>query len=294
MRFDWYQATISEDPQVLVDTLADNLRGEVVQGRAMYGYEHGWEIRTPERTVARVLSGGRNGRPNAWASGDDTDEFVPLVRSLWPATHHVTRMDAAQDFRGAGAWDRLQTVCLKHADDLHLKVNQAGDWYRGEDGRTLYVGSKKSPVFLRLYEKGKQLSSIHRSEGTPPSARADGSAMGLGQIEDPFDPDWVRIEVVVRPSKEVRDHAARVEPEEAWGFSRWTQGVLTDAMGTDVPAVSMRTWRQPDDERAMQFAVRQYGATFERLAAEAGGWSALGEQLGQMHAERMRQKEARE
>src|SRR4051794_33117212 len=92
-RFDWYAATIRDEPRVVLDRLADALGGEVVNGNPKQGYARGDFIRRDGSNVVTVYSGGRNGHPHAFASGDDTDEFVPAVRAMWGPVHHVTRMD---------------------------------------------------------------------------------------------------------------------------------------------------------------------------------------------------------
>src|SRR5689334_11134576 len=151
MRFDWYAATVRDDPSAVLGGLSDALGAEVADGRAMHGYARGFELRRDGSVVARMLAGGRNGNPHVWASGDDTDRLVPALRHLWPNQHRVTRMDAAQDFDGAGTWDRIYAPMLALADERRLRIDQAGDWHRHEAGRTFYVGGRKSAVFARFY-----------------------------------------------------------------------------------------------------------------------------------------------
>ena len=271
MRFDWYAATVQAHPTVVLETLQNALGAEVKATRGMHGYKHGYELVGPAGTVARVLAGGDNGDPHAWASGEDTEAFVDLVRSTWPDEHQVTRMDAAEDFQGPGSWDKLNGECLAIADELRLKVSQAGDYHRLEDGRTLYVGSRKSPTFIRLYEKGKQLRAkvIQGAELIPA--------------------DWVRMEAQIRPQKTAKKAAAYVSPQEAWGFSAWTGELAKRCLDIDVPRVQMNVWREADDERAFHFMVRQYGPMLERLRADLGDWACVGLQLGDAIAKARRE-----
>jgi hypothetical protein len=263
MRFDWYQATIQEAPAVLLDRLSKLLEADPVPARgALHGYKHGFELKKPTGTVARVLAGGINPWPNASASGQDTEPFVNAVRSTWPDHHHVTRMDAAQDFQAPGAFDLLKGECLGIADELRLKVQHAGDWHRGEDGRTVYIGSKSSPVRVRCYEKGKQVLAL----GGPAALEAS--------------PDWVRLEVQVRPQKQARIAAAKATPEEAWGYASFTQQLAHRALSLDVPKIDGRTWRETDDERAFRFMCRQYGPMLRRLLADLGSWECVGLTIG--------------
>lgn len=265
MRFDWYAATIQAPPLEVIGTLKEAFGAEVKSTRGLHGYKEGFDIVGPSGTLAKVLSGGKNGDPHAWASGEDTDQFVELVREVWPDGHTVTRMDSAEDFQGGGleTWEKLNNACLSVADSLRLKVSQAGDYHRLEDGRTLYVGSRKSPVFIRLYEKGKQL-------------RAKVS-YGAELIPD----DWCRLEAQIRPQKEAKKVAAYVTPEQAWGFSSWTTELAKRCMSLNVPRVKMRVWREADDERAFNFMVRQYSNMLKRMSIDLGSWECVGLQISE-------------
>ena len=261
MRFDWYAATVRDSPDAVLEGLALDLGADVIEGRALHGYERGWDLKADGSVVARALSGGRNGAPHVWASGDDTGALVAAVRGRWPSLHRVSRMDAAQDFDGEGSWDRLYGVCLALADGRHLKIDQAGDWHRGEAGRTFYVGGRKSAVFARLYEKGKQLRGL----------ALDGGA--------DISPDLVRLEVQVRPEGPARDRAALGAPEEAFGYADWTRELGRLVLALDVDRVHIKERRESDDARAVEWLVRQYGEHLERLADRLGGWAVVGEEL---------------
>jgi hypothetical protein len=126
----------------------------------------------------------------------------------------------------------------------------------------------KSPVQLRVYEKGRQLPEARR-------------------------PGWVRVELMVRPAKEQqRREFAKVVPGGFWGASGWSKEVGERLMGLDVPRMPAGTvYRRQDDERAEWFLVRQWGKFLERRAGEVGGWEVLGRALGDL-VERHRTEEA--
>ena len=263
-RFDWYAATIGDTEEGVLARLEADLGATAEPGTALHGYEHGYDLRTGGSTVARVLAGGRNGAPHAWASGDDTDRFVDVVRSAWPGLHRVSRMDAAEDLEADGAWDTLFGECVAIAEDRGLRVNQAGDWLHTgptDPGRTLYLGSQHSAVRVRLYEKGKQLRGLAMDGGSDIS------------------PDLVRLEVQVRPEGPARWRAAVGEPDEAFGYADWTRELAARVLALDVERVRIKERRETDDERAIEWLVRQYGEHLERLADRAGGWAAVGDEL---------------
>lgn len=260
-RFDWYAATIREDPDDIIRALEDTFSAEAVPCRAKNAYLEARELRREDRTVATVLYGGPNGWPHVWASGDNAPKFAELCRLVWRDDHHVTRMDSAVDYDDSTAWDALYGILRATADERRLKLATVGDWLRpgSPDGRTLYVGSFKSPVFVRLYEKGKQMRAQE------PTRR--------------YSDDWVRLEVQVRPQKDARFSAATATPADAWGYARWTTDVAAEAFALDVERVQAYEDREADDERALFYLVKQYGAVLGRLAESLGSWDRVGADL---------------
>lgn len=77
----------------------------------------------------------------------------------------ITRLDLALDFLEGehtvdDAMDMLEDG-LFTSNGRTPSSMQMGDWHRGKDGRTLYVGKAKNGKMLRVYEKGKQLQSVN-------------------------------------------------------------------------------------------------------------------------------------
>lgn len=265
MRFDAYSATIQSDGATVVATLAERLGATALgTGKGLHGYTDCVELRTDLGVAARVLVGGSNSWPHAFVQGEATSDFVTAVRGAYPDRHWVTRADSAEDFDAGDAWDLLLAQCLAMAEERGLRIDQQGDWINEQYGRTLYVGSRKSPVFTRLYEKGKQ----QRSQAPNPSAAAA------------ISPDWVRLEMQVRPEKAARYRAATASPEDLWGYSPWGQALAERCFGLSVPRVQMHAWREGDDRRAIEWMVRQYGPHLERLQERLGSWEDLGRYLG--------------
>lgn len=259
MRFDWYAATISADSGDVVRALVAGLGAEPVEARPLNGYQNAVKLVRDGSTVCRVLWGGNGGAPHAFATSDDAPAFAALVRSLWPDRHYVTRADVAADFDdGDTTWERLYASVLAVAQDRGLKKSQAGDWIDPDDGRTFYVGARKSAVFARLYEKGKQLRAL---------ATDGGADISL---------NLVRLELVARPDGEARRAAARMEPEEFYGFADWSKQLALDVFALDVDRVHIKERRESDDDRALFYAVKQYHDHFERLAERLGGWERVG------------------
>lgn len=269
-RFDWYAATVAVDAGTLAECLAVGLEATAEESdKGMNGYTNQVVFRQGSNVVARMLYGGNGGSPHAFASGDHTDRFVDVMRTMFRDEHRVSRADTSVDFDGPGTWDRLYRFAVDFAAAHELSTSVAGDWITpgSPDGRTLYLGSRKSAVFLRIYEKGKQLQGIARE------LELDGS-----HLSD----DLVRVELVVRPEKHAKVVAATMEPLDGYGFAKWSKAFCSELFDLGVERVAIKHSRVSDDERAFRFMAHQYGGVSSRLVEDVygGSWEAFGVALG--------------
>lgn len=272
-RFDWYAATITERPARLVDVLTRRLGGAAVPTAPHHGYGEATQVRAGDRVLATVYHGGSFAWPHAFASSDETDAFVEVVRSEWPNDHAVTRMDAALDFdSGDDTFSGLLDICVSLAagnrvdgDDRKraskVGVRNVGDWTFGTGGRTFYMGSTTSAVQVRLYEKGILLLQEADRRGVP---RNDVST------------NLTRLEVQVRPDGPARRRAAHCAPADAFGYAEWSRELLRRVDGAGVDRVHIRERRLSDHERAMRWMTKQYRDHLIHAAELAGGWAELG------------------
>lgn len=251
-RFDWYQSTVMvQCPQDsgLVDVL---LRAwplsDWVPARNLNGYTRGGAISRGDRILCHVCWGGQTGV----SCKSTSDESPVLAQALaeFRTTHRPTRVDSCVDWCEPGLFDSLSGELIRYAQENRLSINQQGDWVRGE-ARTLYVGSKDSPVRLVLYEKG------YEQGGDAPK-------------------DWVRLEVRIRPKSEWRERVARWSADEVF-CAGWVPDALA-ALGWDDLAkrVVGTVWKVSDDQRALAALCRQYGNLLGRLVQDVGSAEALG------------------
>jgi hypothetical protein len=281
--FDWYAATIPDIPDRAHAVLAARLGAELRPAKGLHGYSMGTDFTRDGDVIAKMIWGGEQS-PHAWASGSDAREFAQVVREEWP-DHYVTRVDVAYDFLEGEPWAALYESCITTADYLDtgeprerpLRVATLGDWVRADEGypggRTLYVGSMKSPVLARLYEKGKQMRALFPDQ------------------VDKYPEGWVRLELQVRPSGDARKELAKKSPAEFWGTARWARSLHGRVFSSQLEAVLLAEHRAPDDERAWQFMLRQYGPMLKRRVQELArdgsqaelraAWLAIGVELGQ-------------
>lgn len=254
MRFDFYGASVEADPSELLAGLASkfDLAG-VRPGRPMHGFRRGAEVHRGDRVLARVWWEGTGPDPHVQGSGEAAPIVADYLRGL-PYSHYVARCDSAEDYTAPGAFDVLAGLCLTVADQHRIRVLHQGDWHRGLDGRTVYLGAPTSPTRVRCYEKGLQVGG---------------------------DPNHVRVELQVRPKARARSLLAVSQPVEVWGCSAWSRDLAGRLSMPDVEKIRVGTsWRAPDEQRARYSLVRQYGRVLTSWANDLGGWEQLGPVLG--------------
>ena len=231
------------------------------QGRGHKGFEHRFACVGPDGAEAASVSwGGTHGDlVMLEAKGERTPVIVERLRSRYE--HRCTRVDSCYDVDEVGAFEKMLVPCLHVKKAYKLKGSKAGDWEDfPEDGRTLYVGANTSPVRLRLYEKGHQPEYRHLKR-----------------------PDWVRIELQVRPAKDAKDAYSHADSLAVWGASAWTRELAGLVLAAELaPLPAGTTYRLDNRERALRFMCKQYGAHLIGLQNELGSWDEVGHRLAEI------------
>lgn len=244
-RWDWYQVTVKERAlDVLLPLLSEAYPlADWSNAKGQHGYLHGYELKVGSRRLLHVLYGGQNGTANITASGEDAPAFAEQLRR-WGGDFKPTRVDSCLDWEEPALFDTMARALLQYATEKELRISQLGDWHRNKS-RTLYVGSPKSPVQLRLYEKGYQVGG-----------------------EDTAHPDWVRLEVQVRPAKQRRSAAAAWEPSDAF-CAGWVCGALERLLllpGVRLPVGNIKG--PTDQQKQRAWLLRQAGKVLHEWAEE--------------------------
>lgn len=251
-KFDWYQATIPATAEDAEATLREGLDGCTAarsSNRGGNGYRNSVMFLDARGGELGVLLHGGNAQPNFRASSHRAPAAARAVRRAWPV-HRVTRMDVALDYTGPGVFDHLHGIAREIADRNRLKTGLMFQPDLLDRGRTYRIGSPASPVMVRLYEKG-----LHEA--------------ARGRNREP-DPDWTRLEIQVRPQKAAKATFATVEPQAAWGASKWTAQLIEAVMGEEPVRLEVDPRVESEWERTQANLVQQYARH-----AMAGGFRAL-------------------
>jgi len=182
-------------------------------------------------------------------TGSDSNRGAEIARRLFPG-HSVTRVDVAVDACFSEASSGLTpgvvlAGCVDIAIAHRLGTTMLGDWSgREESGRTLYIGSAKSALRVRVYEKGRQPDTL------------------------PADPDWVRFELVCRPKgQKFRQAASLLTPYDFAvshpSFAEIVKTYYPDRSDVAVPVRLSETYSRHDSDldHALEHMLHQYGKT---------------------------------
>jgi hypothetical protein len=167
--------------------------------------------------------------------------------------HRVTRCDVAIDLYGSDAFSRTEAIAMQVATDNGLTVRRIGSPLDRTAGETLYVGSRSSALFARIYEKGK----------------ADKAVYG-DLAADALEP-WVRCELEVKPQKDMKSLAATMPPEAFWGCSDWTARLASEAFAMSPEPIPFAPRRTASDDRAFAVMCSQYRNLLRRRVDDRHG-----------------------
>lgn len=260
-RFDAYTATTRAAKAEILIPLVWQLGDKIRQGRGHHGFkERASFVSECGSESGSVSWGGTHGDlVMIEAKGERTPEAVRRLRQS--VEHRCTRVDSCHDVEEIGAFESLLAPCLHIKKEHKLKGSKAGDWDDfPEDGRTLYLGASTSPVRLRMYEKGKQPEYRHLSR-----------------------PDWTRIEIQVRPTKDAKDVFSTADSLAVWGASTWSRELASLVLAAEIaPMPAGTVYKLSEQERALRFMCKQYGAHLIGLRNDLGGWEEVGVKLAEM------------
>ena len=253
-RFAWYRATVPAHPELLLNavlSLAESLP-TVEEGKGRFNYRHALTVTEAGDRLATILHGGPNGHPNVEASGERAPRLAELLRSM--GTHRVTRCDVAIDLYGDDTFRATEELAHRIAQDNGIQLRKIASPLDRSAGDTVYLGSRKSSLFARIYEKGKADRNVY------------GDSVGSDALEP-----WVRCELEVKPEKDMKALAATMSPDAFWGCSDWTARLASEAFAMSPEPIPFHPRRTASDDRAFAFMCAQYRNLLRRRCEERHG-----------------------
>jgi hypothetical protein len=258
--FDAYNATVYAHPVLILDHLEQALldAGEAterVDGPPVRYY--GANTLLLDQKGHRHLSvrhGGANGHPYVECKGTASTVVAEVLRANFD--HSPARIDSAVDRSGPDLFMALHGLAKRYEAKLGLRLDYAGAALDHRTrGSTFYLGSRKSMVFVRIYQKGLQVAE----------------QLGLEVIPDELR-NWVRLELEFKPDKKPAKQFARtLSPRDVWGTSQWTHEFAIEALSMEAERVNVRERRESNHERALRFMAKQYRTHLDQLLRDCNG-----------------------
>lgn len=273
--FDWYQGTvffpvddILDDSEMLSqfrEIISIDMKKLVpdlvyipdVRSVNKYAFAEQYNDQKGNRIL--LVEWGRNKGVHLTTSGWHSRDVAPILKNYGVM---VTRADVAHDvFKYPHSFESVSAKVIKFAKDHGLQIDQKGDWTKGgRRGRSLYIGSRKSRVFLNLYEKSFEI----------------GDPNLIGSF-----PDWFRFEFRFKPQdKETKNQIVNWEPLQYLGSIPWVKELCEYLK---IPLVDSGNMRLPDktddfEVKKMRF-FRQYKNMLHDLLDDSQGFENFGDYI---------------
>lgn len=251
--FDFYGASLALDSFEVIGHFADRADqlGIVAQasnrGRNGYGMRRDF-ITDDGMCHLNIQYGGANQGTYVGGSGILAEPVAEIVRALSPA-HKVSRADVCMDLSQEGLFGEIKGRALAHARKHNLEPHFQGNPNRPEEGETLYLGSRKSPVFLRIYQKGWE------------------QAKKMGKKVGPEDPHWVRIEPELKPRTRDKAKFCTLSPVEMLGYGRWLRLFADEILSLNIEPVRRAEQEHKTFLQKAEYGLQSYGNSFMRCGA---------------------------
>lgn len=253
--WDYYAGSIDEGNISQVIDIMSILGKRIERITPLHGCDRAYGVfrEVDGRQGASVQTGGHHGaRVLFECHGPGTDAFVGDFRIGIPE-HKVSRCDVAIDNEDEGLFERTDEAALGIKRKYGLIGYIDGDWDHPELGRTRYLGSRKSEIRVRTYEKGKEPEYIHANR-----------------------PNWIRSEIQFRPRVGYKELFASISPDDVWKVSKWTSEFFSLITGMSCGRLKMKL-PKPKTDFEMRFSamLKQYGRTIEEGLSIFGTYDEL-------------------
>lgn len=270
--FDYYRATVSASVELLLSHLTERLASQGLavtreRGAAVRYYSSHCALTDRlGHVIASVYWGGSNLHPNVEAKGSRAPVVADALRSLCP--HRPSRVDVKRDATAPDLFPAVRSVAAGVADRWNLSLQDVSNNHP-DRGDTVYLGSRQSQSFLRIYQPGLKRAAEEGRSG--------------GQIADE-DRNAVRVEHEFKPQKRrAKLAASSLSPDALWGVSPWLADFAAECFAMTVQPISIAERRESNRNRALRFMAMQYRAHLADLLRECqGDLSAFGSTIADL------------
>ena len=257
--FDAYTATVQSDPLEIMHLLQDavcaglDVEADYQETGCLPFYGINKALVTDYgKRLMNVQFGGSNVTPLVQCTGMASPIVADTLRA--GLVHRPSRIDSAIDYAGEGLFARHIRLTKSLSKRHGLAWRPVGDWGTKDAGRTIELGSRRSQVMLRVYEKGLEMAHKAGTEITDQARQ------------------HVRCEVEFKPANNTAREAARsITPPSVWGTTAWLGDFVKRGFDQDVERVMVSETRESDTERALRFMGKQYSRHLLWLLKECDG-----------------------
>jgi len=261
INLDWYQATFHDSNHELMLPLIHSffvfqnpaIRLDFNTPQYVPGFQNSVALMESEtESVCLVAWDNSKNRVHIKATGAHARGLDDYLQKYSP---HVSRVDLAIDISGAQMFDRIYRPAARFISENKLNYKQVGKWATKEE-RTLYVGSAKSRVQVRIYEKGHE-------------------QIAKGNLN--ADPDWVRVEIQIRPGSKEKGIVGQMSLDKILSSAGWATDFI-NAIGV-AEIHKNQSFRAPkrtitDTMKKRIWFARTYGQFLSDWVSDAGSLEA--------------------
>jgi hypothetical protein len=272
-RFDFYRATVPASVEATIQALVKGLEGTVgplerVDMKGRHSYAVVTALKDAEGfIIGEVAHGGVNPHPSVEFSGSWSPVGADVLRAM-PCGHRPSRVDACCDVVSSGLFDWLVSYSKELAERFAIKRRVFLDEHP-DRGSTIYLGSRTSQVFVRLYQPCLKRAEEEGREGDQ-----------ISQEER----DTVRLEIEFKAQKGPAKHLAQsIAPAGVWSVSRWSAELATTVFAMDLIPISIADRRESNRDRALRVMGMQYAKHLRALMDDChGDLTAFGERVAEL------------
>lgn len=270
MRCDYIRATFRGDqifrdgrPQDLFGVrlldLQSVLGGEWQhQKKSANGYAIRFALVRDEDVICYAMTqgaGDAEGTHQIEASGHHSPEVrEALNQTIGPMHYATARRDTCFDLIDDDNFTLFHQLAALGRDMSkagRMKYDQIGQgWITPGQTMTIYLGSRNSPVMIRIYTRGLK-------------------TLAEGGMDDPR---RIRVEVEVKPGKrQGKDSLSLLDDHTLFGCSGWSKEFIERAGVSGIERHKVGTvWKPSDKQRVFAHMIKQYGGLLEELLDQKG------------------------